>query len=105
MSVVVAVSTGTKGIELSGTDFESKIVRLNELRSALKELESAEKQVKQDILALMGNATVALINGVERLELKQVTRTDIDRAKLRNDFIEAWQAVSYSNPYTKIVTK
>lgn len=103
--VTTEVVTEVKSVDLTSTDINTHINELNDVRRALKALEAQEKAVKEKIFELMGEAKEGLVNGVVRVELKEIPRTDIDRKELQTSFPDAWNAVSYANPYIKLVLK
>jgi predicted phage-related endonuclease len=103
--VTTEVVSTSKAVDLTSTDIVNHINQLNEVRRTLRALEAQEKEVKKIIFDLMGEAKEGIINGVPRVFLQEVPRTDIDREKLKTNFSEVWEAVSYANPYIKLVTK
>jgi predicted phage-related endonuclease len=103
--VTTEIVNETKSVDLTTTEINGHITELTDVREALRALEAREKEIKASIFNLMGEAKHGLVNGLVRVELKDIPRTDIDRKELQNTFPEAWNAVSYSNPYIKIVIK
>jgi predicted phage-related endonuclease len=88
---------------LTGNLLLNQVDELERVRKALKDLESTEKALKASITQQMGDDTQIVVDGVIRLEIKSVERTDISRDMLKNNFPEVWEAVIYKNSYSKIV--
>ena len=99
-----AVVTESKTIELPA-EAEKLIVKLNDLRSAIKHLEELEKSVKTDILVELNGAEEGLINGVVRITAKEQTRSGVDAKKLKEVFPEAASMCATSSTYLVIKTK
>jgi predicted phage-related endonuclease len=99
-----AVVTESKTIELPA-EAEKLIVKLNDLRSAIKHLEELEKSVKADILVELNGAEEGLINGVVRITAKEQTRSGVDAKKLKEVFPEAASMCATSSTYLVIKTK
>jgi hypothetical protein len=105
ITTTTTVVSTTEVVDLTATDIETQINELNTVRQALKELEAKEKKVKETIFDLLNGAKEGRVNGVTRVAVQEVTRTDIDRKMLKEKFSEVWETVSYANPYKKLVTK
>jgi predicted phage-related endonuclease len=99
-----AVVTESKTIELPA-EAEKLIVKLNDLRSAIKHLEELEKGVKADILSELNGAEEGLIKGVVRVTAKEQERSGWDSKKLKEAFPEAASACATSSSYVVIKTK
>lgn len=79
---------------------EALIERFNAAKAALKEFEAEKKAAEAELRAMMGDATVGIINGVDRLKITEVTREGIDREVLKENFIEAYEAARTETTYT-----
>jgi hypothetical protein len=90
---------------LDGTNVEELIATLKESRKAIAVLKEQEQEAKKAILELLGEAETGTINGADRVKVKTITRTDIDRDILKKDYSEAWLACSYQNEYVKLITE
>jgi predicted phage-related endonuclease len=88
---------------LTGDLLLNLVDELERVRKSLKDLESIEKALKASITQQMGDDTQIVVDGVIRLEIKSVERTDISRDMLKNNFPEVWEAVIYKNSYSKMV--
>ncbi|MBM4076071.1 MAG: hypothetical protein FJ267_10540 [Planctomycetes bacterium] len=55
------------------------------IKKSMKDLETAEDQIKADICEAMGEAEFATINGVLAATWKTSTRTTLDQKKLEQD--------------------
>lgn len=104
-TVAVEVTATADVAVLDGTNAEDLIVRFNAAKAALKDLEAEKKAVEADLRALMGSATVGTIGGIDRLVISEVTRENIDREVLRENFIEAYEAARTETTYTVLKTK
>jgi predicted phage-related endonuclease len=105
ITTTTTVVSTAEVVDLTNTDIETHINELNTVRQALKELEAKEKKVKETIFELLNGASEGRVNGITRVAVQEVTRTDINRKMLQQDFSEVWASVSYANPYKKLVTK
>lgn len=83
---------------------EALVVRLNNARRAAKEIEAEEKAAKAALVALMGDAEVGTIGGVERVKIAQVTREGLDKSVLVSAFPEAYEAARTVTTYAKVTT-
>jgi len=83
---------------------EALVIRLNNARRAAKEIEAEEKAVKDALLAMLGEAEVGVINGVERIKVTEVSRENIDKATLVAAFPEAYEASRTVTTYKKVTT-
>ena len=98
------VVTESKTIELPA-EAEKLIVKLNDLRSAIKHLEELEKGVKENILAELNGAEEGLIKGIVRVTAKEQTRHGVDAKKLKEVFPEAASVCETSSTYLVVKTK
>lgn len=105
ITTTTEVVSTTEVVDLTATDIETQINELNEVRQVLRELEAKEKMVKETIFEMLNGAKEGRVNGITRVSVQEVTRTDIDRKMLKEKFSEVWATVSYANPYKKLVTK
>jgi hypothetical protein len=104
--VVEAVATTSATVAvLDGTEALSLIASLNEARAAMKAWEAAEKAAKASLMALMGNATVGVIAGQDRITVAEITREGVDTNALREAFPEAYAVVRTATTYTRLTTK
>lgn len=102
---VTAVTTSTATVALDGTNLPTLVESLNDTKKALKALEAQEKAIRAEILELMGEAEEATIGGIVQVELREQTRTDIDREALKLAYPEAWEACQTSTTYKVLRTK
>jgi predicted phage-related endonuclease len=105
ITTTTTVVSTAEVVDLTNTAIETHINELNTVRQALKELEAKEKKVKETIFELLNGASEGRVNGITRVAVQEVTRTDINRKMLQQEFSEVWASVSYANPYKKLVTK
>ena len=103
--VAVEVEVAADVAVLDGTDAENLLVRFNAAKEAMRELEREKKAVEAEIRALMGEAKVGSIGGVDRLFFQSVTREGVDKEALAADFPEAYAAVRTETTYTVLKTK
>lgn len=85
---VVSVETEAGVAVLDGTNAEELIEQFNEAKAALiritKEKEAAEKALRD----LMGDATIATIDGIDRLKLIPGSRETVSAKMLKAEFPE-----------------
>lgn len=86
----VAVTTTSGTVEL-GKDIEQAIALFNDAKEAIRTLEKQKKEAEALIKEAMGEATIGLIDGVERVKISFTTRTDLDKAKVKEIFPEAYE--------------
>lgn len=103
--VVTEVAIDTKSIALDGTNILELVASLNDTKNALKALEAQEKAVRAEILELMGSAEEATVAGIVQVELKEQTRTDINRQDLKEAFPEAYELCLKETTYKVLRTK
>lgn len=102
--VVEVVVVSEVATAILPSEAEALVIRLNNARRAAKEIEAEEKAVKDALLALMGDAVVGTINGVERVKVAEVSRENIDKATLVAAFPEAYEASRKVTTYKKVTT-
>lgn len=102
--VAVEVAVTADVAVLDGTNAADLIVRFNAAKKAMKELEAEKKAVEADLRALLGEATVGTIDGIDRAYIQSITREGIDREALAADFPEAYAATRTSTTYTVLKT-
>jgi hypothetical protein len=103
--VAVEVEVAADVAVLDGTNAQDLIVRLTTAREALKELEAEKKEAETALRALLGDATVGTIGGVDRVFIQSITREGVDREVLKENFIEAYEAARTATTYTVLKTK
>ena len=103
--VTTEVTVASNVAILDGTNVEELIATMKEARKAINALEKQEKEAKQAIYDLLGEAEIGSLNGSDRVRVATVERTDLDRKALKENFPEVWEAVSYLNPYKKLITE
>ena len=101
VEVVASVEVATA---ILPAEAEALVIRLNNARRAAKEIEKEEKAVKDALLAMLGDAEVGVINGVERVKVSEVSREGIDKATLVAAFPEAYEASRTVTTYKKLTT-
>jgi predicted phage-related endonuclease len=101
VEVVASVEVATA---ILPAEAEALVIRLNNARRAAKEVEREEAEVKSALMALLGEAQVGVINGVERIKVTEVTREGIDKATLVAAFPEAYEAARTTTTYKKVTT-
>lgn len=102
--VAVEVTTTSDFAILDGTNAEDLIVRFNAAKKAMKELEAEKKAVEAELRALLGDATIGTIGGIDRAFIQSITREGTDREALAKDFPEAWAATRTETTYTVLKT-
>ena len=108
MSTVTAPATATvpatkalPGKPLNN-DMRAKYARLTALRAEIAEREAEKKALTADLLADMGEHTVALFGGIKVFSVVTATRIDLDRNLFREAFPEAYEAAAKSSTYQQI---
>ena len=81
---------------------EEAIALFNDAKDAIKVLEQQKKDAEAVIREAMGDATIGLIDGVQRIKISSVTRTEINRTDLQEAYPEAWALCTKENTYTVV---
>lgn len=89
----------------NNAEADAIIKRFAEVKSLLKILTDEKETLDAEIRELMGDATVALINGVVRAEIKPRTRKGVDMDDLRTVFPEAYELCLKETPYTILLAE
>ncbi len=76
---------------------------LAEARKAKSAAEKAEKQAAEAVKAILGDEREGRIGGVVVVEIKEVSRHDVDRTMLKEQFPTVAEAVDKVIAYDKIV--
>lgn len=103
------VTTITKTVtttDLSNNvEADAIIKRFAEVKDLIKVLTEEKETLDEEIRELMGDATVALIDGVVRAEIKPRSRKGIDMEDLRTVFPEAYELCLKETPYTILLAE
>lgn len=83
----------------------SVLARFNEVKNLIKELDAEKSKLDEEIRAMLGDASVGTIDGVERVRLSLRNNSKIDREMLKAAWPEAFEATLVVTPYTVITTK
>lgn len=102
--VAVEVATTADVAVLDGTNAADLIVRFNAAKKAMKELKAEKEAVEAELRALLGDATVGTIDGIDRAFIQSISREGIDRDTLARDFSEAYEATRTTTTYTVLKT-
>lgn len=108
---LVTVTTETEivvkkvAVNLNKAAATKLIKQLNDARSGKAALEASENEAKAALRALLGDALVGLIDGVERVVVSPRSRTDVDTKKLKEAFPEAYQASKKVTTYEVLTAK
>lgn len=86
-----------------GFEALASVNALREARKVKAAAEKAEKAAAQAVKDLMDGEREGTIAGVTVVEIKSVTKHDVDRALLRDNFPEIAEAVDKVIEYDKIV--
>jgi predicted phage-related endonuclease len=103
-TVTTTVTTTANAVEL-GVSAEALLVEFNNVKDALKRLEAVKATLDEKLRNSLGDATIGLINGIERVKVSTRTRTGVDTAVLAAAFPEAFEATKTSTTYTVLTTK
>jgi predicted phage-related endonuclease len=82
-----------------------QIINLNNAKEMIKKFEAQKEAADTAIRAALGDATVGIVNGEERIKLSPRENTYINQNILKESFPEAFEAASYKTPFTVLVTK
>jgi predicted phage-related endonuclease len=74
-------------------------------RTMVTELEKTKKALEEQVKALIGDADVATVNGVIRLQVSKRQREGVDRKVLVELFPEAYEASKTISEYVVLVAK
>ena len=102
--VETKVTTTTNTVDLSATDAAKALAKFIAAKEAIKALEEQKADAAAHLRELLGEAEVAIINGVERFKLAHRTNSKNDRKVLQEMFPEAFEASLVVTPYTFIQT-
>lgn len=103
ITTTTVVSTTTTVAEL-GAGAEAIIARFTEAKKLAKAAEEAKKAAEAELRAMLGDAKVGTINGVERIKISERATTTVDRELLKSAFPEAFEATVGKTPYTILTT-
>ena len=99
------VITTTAQVANLDSSAEAIIVEFNEAKAAIKALEAAKAAAETKLRAMLGDAIVGAINGVERVRILSRNRSNIDREALKTAFPEAHAATLVETQYTVLQAK
>lgn len=105
MTTTTTVVTTTEATAVLDVSAEALIVEFNEAKAAMKALEAKKAEVEGKIRAMLGDAQVGTINGVERVRVLVRNRSNIDREALKAAFPEAYEATLVEGRYTVLSAK
>lgn len=102
--VVQEVVIENSSVELT----EAQQVLVNEYistRTMATELEKTKKALEAQVKELIGEAEVATVNGVIRLQVSKRQREGVDRKVLAETFPEAFEASKTTSEYVVLLVK
>lgn len=103
---VTTVTTTKTTIALDNVkEADAAIKRFAEVKEIIKALTDEQKMLDATIRDLMGDATVATIDGVVRAEIKARTRKGVNTDDLREVFPEAYELCMKETPYTILLAE
>ena len=102
--VASATAVTPKAVVLPNAIVE-QIINLNNAKEMIKKFEAQKEAADAAIRAALGDATVGIVNGEERIKLSARENTYINQNILKESFPEAFEAASYKTPFTVLVTK
>ena len=97
---VVASEVPAVLLDKHAKEVEEAIADFNEAKRVMKQMEELKKSAEAKLRELMGDAEVGLLNGVERITIKAVSRKDINQKDLQEVFPEAYELCVKETTYT-----
>lgn len=73
---------------------------LEELRVLEKSMKARKDQLEDQLRALLGDAHIGTVKGVDRVKLVPGTNSSTDREALKRGWPEAWQSTTRVTSYT-----
>lgn len=103
-------STSTKAeapapVDLTGTNAADLIARFTAAKAAIKVLEGQKAEAEAALRAMLGDSTVGVVNGVERVRIQFRNNSKIDRKALEAGWPEAFAATLVQSSYTVLDAK
>ena len=74
------------------TETAEAVSQLAQVRNAIKELQEQERELRDTVIAGMGDHQVAVFRGQQIARLALVTRVTVDSKKLQEQFPQAFEA-------------
>lgn len=96
------VSTEVGAVFLDKTEAEAAIQQFNEAKRVIKAMEQQKSEAEAVLRELMGQATVGLIDGVERVKISTRNTKDVDKKKLQEVYPEAYEGSLKFGSYTVV---
>lgn len=100
-----AAQAAVEPVDLTGTNAADLIARFTAAKAAIKALEAQKAEAEAALRALLGDHTVGVVNGVERVRIQFRNNSKIDRKKLEAGWPEAFAATLVQTPYTVLDAK
>lgn len=100
VKVETTVSIQQATAALDNTNAAELIAQFNDAKAAIKALTEQKEAAEVALRALMGDAEVGTIAGVERIKIATRVRSDINRDDLKTAFPEAYELCLQEKPYT-----
>lgn len=100
-----AVTVATPKVVVLPNAIVADIITLNNAKEMIKKFTEIKDAADAAIRASLGDATVGIVNGEERIKLSARENSYIDQKILKESFPEAFEAASYKTAFTVLVTK
>lgn len=84
---------------------QADIIKFNQAKAMIKEFTAQKEAAELAIRTALGDSTVGILNGEERVVLSPRANTYINAKLLLESFPEAYTATSYVTEFTVLVTK
>ena len=97
---VVASEVSAVLLDTNAQEVEQAIADFNEAKRIMKQMDEQKKSAEAKLRALMGEAQVGLLNGVERVKISTRPRSDINKEDLKSAYPEAYELCLKETTYT-----
>lgn len=94
------ISVATPAVMLDGSNAAELIAQFNEAKAVIKQMTEQKEAAEKALRDLMGEATIGLIAGVERVKIATRGTKNIDSKLLMSAFPEAYDTCLKEGSYT-----
>lgn len=98
---MATITTTTNAVEVNA-QIVSATVELTKVREMMRELEKQEKVLRDQLLAVAGDADQVLFGGLPLFDIERSTRRSNDLKALAEKFPQAYAETLRETPVTKI---
>lgn len=91
---VTTVESTSVVVPMDNTNALDLMTRFNSIKETIKALDAEKDQVEVELRAILGSAELGTLDGVDRLQVINRTKSTLDTKLLKENHPEIWEMVA-----------